>query len=160
MIDPRANSPQRIVPPAPLPVVSRHALRRVKDALPIPTTCNCCSGTCVQLVEHAEIYGGRSFGDWPYAYLCRDCGAYVGLHRATDLPLGTLADKPLRDARKTCKEPFELIWRDHMTRVEAYAWLAKQLGIPGEQCHFGMFDIDRCNQAFIACVKYLHPEAY
>lgn len=155
MIDPRANSTQRIVPPTPLPVVSRHALRRVKDALPIPTTCNCCSGTRVQLVEHAEIYDGRSFGDWPYAYLCRDCGAYVGLHRATDLPLGTLADKPLRDARKTCKAPFEQIWRDHMTRVEAYAWLASQLGIPGEQCHFGMFDIDRCHQARKACQQYL-----
>lgn len=154
MIDPRANNPERIIAPAPLPVVSRRALRRVKDALPIPTVCNCCGGQ-VCLVENSKIYGGRSFGDWPYAYLCRDCFAYVGLHPATDLPLGTLADKPLRDARGSCKKPFEQIWRDHMTRKQAYAWLAQQLGIPAEQCHFGLFDIALCHQARRACVQYL-----
>lgn len=155
MIDPRANSPKPIAAPAPLPAVSRRALRRVKDALPVPTTCNCCNGTRVHLVENSEIYGGRSFGDWPYAYLCRNCFASVGLHPGTDLPLGTLADKPLREARKTCKAPFEQIWRDYMTRKQAYAWLADQLGIPGEQCHFGLFDIALCHQARKACEQYL-----
>lgn len=154
MIDPRANSPERLVPPAPLPAVSRRKLRRVKDALPIPAVCNCCGGE-VRLVENSEIYGGRSFGDWPYAYLCRDCFAYVGLHPGTDLPLGTLADKPLREARKTCKKPFEQIWRDHMTRTQAYAWLAEQLGLPAEECHFGLFDIALCKQARKACERYL-----
>lgn len=155
MIDPRANSPTPIVAPAPLPAVSRRALRRVKDALPIPTTCNCCSGTRLHLVENSEIYGGRTFGVWPYAYLCRKCFAHVGLHPGTDLPLGTLANKPLRDARTRSKKPFELIWRDHMTRGQAYAWLAQQLGIPGDQCHFGLFDIDRCHQARLACEQFL-----
>lgn len=118
MIDLRALSTKKLDAPHPLPHVSRKALKRIKDALPKPTACNCCSAP-VELVENSEIYNGRSFGDWPYAYLCRSCGAYVGLHPDTDLPLGTLADKRLRDARKVSKAPFEMIWRDYMTRTEA-----------------------------------------
>ncbi len=156
MIDPRANSPAPIVAPAPLPVVSRRALRRVKDAFPIPTTCNCCSGTRVHLVENSEIYGGRSFGDWPYAYLCRDCFASVGLHPGTDLPLGTLATKPMRNARNSSKAVFERIWREgHMTRSGAYAWLTRQLGIQASECHFGLFDIERCAQAQTICKHFM-----
>lgn len=156
MIDPRANSPERLVAPHPLPVVSRRALRRVKDAFPVPTSCNCCGGTRVHLVENSEIYGGRSYGDWPYAYLCRDCYAYVGLHPATDLPLGTLADKPLREARTRCKKPFERIWREGwLSRVAAYAWLASQLGLPVSECHFGLFDAARCEQARLVCEDFL-----
>jgi hypothetical protein len=156
MIDPRANNQEPITPPAPLPIVSRRALRRVKDALPIPTTCNCCNGDRVRLVENSEIYGGRSFGEWPYAYLCPDCFAYVGLHPGTDLPLGTLADKPLRSARNRCKQPFERIWREgHMTRNAAYAWLTRQLGIQAHECHFGLFDAERCEQARQLCERFL-----
>ncbi|MCC3679199.1 DUF3268 family zinc-finger domain-containing protein [Staphylococcus epidermidis] len=156
MIDPRANNPQPLTAPAPLPVVSRRALRRVKDALPIPSACNCCGGARVELIENSEIYNGRSYGEWPYAYLCRDCGAYVGLHPATDLPLGTLADKPLREARNRGKRPFERIWRErYMRRSEAYAWLAKQLQLPAEQCHFGLFDAEQCEQARQVSEAYL-----
>lgn len=155
MIDPRANQPARIIAPHPLPVVSRRALRRVKDALPVPTACNCCGGA-VALVENSEIYNGRSFGDWPYAYLCRGCGAYVGLHPFTDLPLGTLADKPLRDARNRCKKPFERIWQGGwLSRSSAYRWLALQLGIPVSECHFGLFDAARCEQARLFCEEFM-----
>lgn len=156
MIDPRANSPERIVPPAPLPVVSRRRLLKIKDAFPIPTTCNCCSGDRVRLVENSEIYNGKSFGEWPYAYLCMDCFAYVGLHQGTDLPLGTLATKPMRNARNRSKGDFNRIWREgHMSRDGAYAWLTRQLGIQASECHFGLFDIERCAQAQTVCQQFL-----
>lgn len=160
MIDLRALCTKRLDAPAPLPYISRKALKRIKHALPVPTSCNCCNGTSVSLVENSEIYNGRSYGAWPYAYLCRDCRAYIGLHPDTDLPLGTLADKPLREARNRCKRPFEQIWRDgHMPRPEAYAWLALQLGLSAEHCHFGLFDIDRCEQARQVCEQFLHTSA-
>lgn len=156
MIDPRAYSTEKLVPPAPLPVVSRSRLKRIKDPAPIPVICDCCGGSRIALVENAEIYHGRTFGDWPYAYLCRDCGAYVGLHPGTDIPLGTLADKPLRDARNRCKRPFERIWSEGlMTRNKAYAWLAQAMDIPSEQCHFGLFNVERCEQARAVCESYL-----
>lgn len=155
-VDPRSRCKERLTPPAPLPVLSRRALGRVKDALPIPTDCPCCRGSRVELVKNSVIYNGKCHGDWPYAYLCRDCYAYVGLHPQTDLPLGTLADKRTRDARNVCKKPFERIWRGELLgRKAAYAWLAGELGIPVSDCHFGLFDVDRCYRAKELCEAFL-----
>ncbi|WLG64812.1 zinc-finger-containing protein [Pseudomonas sp. FP1762] len=143
-LDPRANAPERIAAPAPLPHVSRRALKRVKNPIPAPADCRYC-GDDVHLVCNSEIYRGRSFGDWPYAYLCRGCRAYVGLHPQTDIPLGTLADDKLRVLRNRSKAAFH----DHMkkagmTRTGAYQWLAEKMGIDVGVCHFGWFDHAEC----------------
>lgn len=130
--------------------INLNAVAKVKNPLPVPTTCNIC-GHGVRLATHQEVYG-RDFSDWPYLYYCDDCGAYVGIHPFTDIPLGTLADLSTRSARKHCKEPFERIWRcGYMKRREAYAWLAEALNIPVEECHFGWFDVSRCYQARGLC---------
>jgi hypothetical protein len=34
-----------------------------------------------------------------------------------------------------------------MTRDEAYAGLAKHMGLDLEECHFGWFDIEQCKKA-------------
>lgn len=158
-LDPRAHSKERITPPHPLPVVSRHALRRVKDWMPPPTCCPYCDGK-VELVNNSEIYRGRSFGDWPYAYLCRPCDAFVGLHPATDLPLGTMADKELREARKSAKHLWQRVSSvEGMPRNQAYTWLAQRMQIPKAECHFGHFDLERCEQAFKVCDEHLFPRS-
>lgn len=149
-IDPRAFSAEKLTPPAPLPYVSRQALKRVKNPLPAPTECRYCDGH-VSLVRNSAVYG-REFGGWPFVYLCGDCGAYVGLHPDTDLPLGTLADEPTRSARKSCKAWFVgLQRRMGWDRNKAYAWLAEQLGIDIDQCHFGWFEADQCLRAAQIC---------
>lgn len=108
---------------------SRTATARVKNPLPAPTECHFCSGR-VQIATHQEVYG-RDYSDWPYVYLCQGCGAYVGLHPFTAIPLGTLADKATRQARKECKNPFECIWQSRlMSRSQAYGWLAEKWGSP------------------------------
>ena len=154
-VDPRAHQKERIAAPHPLPVVSRHALRRVKDWMPPPTACRYCGGK-VELVENSEIYRGRSYGDWPYAYLCRPCDAFVGLHPATDLPLGTLADKSLREARKDAKHLWQRVGSVlGLDRNQAYQWLADQMQIPKQECHFGHFDEERCALAWKVCDDFL-----
>jgi hypothetical protein len=154
-IDSRAHSLDKIVPPAPLPHVSRRALKRVNDPIAIPTTCRYCAGH-VELVENSAIYNGRTYGDWPYAYLCDDCRAYVGLHPDTDLPLGTLADKRTRDARNACKKTFERIFKErHMNRTKAYAWLAGKMGLSVADCHFGLFEPEQCQAAEAFSRQYL-----
>ena len=81
-------------------------------------------------------------------YLCDNCEAYVGLHPNTDIPLGPLADKDLRGARKHHKADFlELQRLCGWRRKEAYAWLARKMNIPIEECHFGWFEIEQCEQA-------------
>jgi hypothetical protein len=134
---------------------SKSAIKRVKNALPIPTDCNCChdfetgefTTDCVEIIENKEIYG-KNYGEWPWAYRCTNCEAYVGMHPFTNIPLGTLADAPTRQARKKCKEPFEALHKKgKMTRSEAYKALAEKLEIKTEDCHFGWFDVDMCNKA-------------
>lgn len=124
---------------------SRSATVRVKNPLPVPSKCCLCGGK-VECVSNGEIYG-RPYGAWPWVYRCCNCGAYVGLHPFTALPLGTLADARTRDARKRAKALFQPIWEGgSMTRTEAYAWLAAHLDIPFAACHFGWFDADMCNR--------------
>lgn len=147
MLDPRSKSKERIVPPEPLPFVSRKALGRVKDWMAPPSECPYCDNP-VELVNNSQIYT-RSYGDWPYVYWCRPCDAYVGLHPQTDLPLGTLADAALRDARKQSKREFLRVSKKlGMGRSTAYTWLAQRMEIDKKLCHFGMFDGKQCLRAY------------
>jgi len=150
MVEPRAQSEEKLTPPTPLPHVSRRALARVKGPLPVPTVCRYCQGV-VELVGNETVYGSP-FGQWPYLYLCTGCRAYVGLHPDTDIPLGTLADKDLRLARKSAKALF-LAANEDVSRSSAYQWLADQMGIDVSDCHFGWFDIHQCRQAKVACLR-------
>lgn len=120
----------------------------VKNPLPAPKECRFCGGE-VRLLTHEQHYGS-TFSDWPYLYVCASCRASVGVHNGTKIPLGTLADKPTRDARKHLKTYFNCLWRNPKplyNRNEAYQWLANKLGIPLEECHIGWFDADRCMKA-------------
>jgi hypothetical protein len=135
---------------------SRRATARVTNPLPIPTECPCCSSE-VKLVNNSEIYG-REYGEWPWAYLCTndDCRAYVGLHPFTNIPLGTLADAPTRNARKRAKAVFNPRWEHaadkRAARTEAYHWLAGQLGIKNVgECHIGWFDVAMCSRVVEVC---------
>lgn len=131
---------------------SRRAVARVKAPLPAPTECRHCGGL-VKLVENDAIYG-MHFGEWPYAYLCqnRQCAAYVGVHPFTGIPLGTLATKEIRAARKRAKDVFNDYWmRRSMSRTAAYEWLARALGIEDvNHCHIGWFDVDQCERVIAA----------
>lgn len=50
--------------------------------------CNYC-GTPADFVDSSVVYHGHSFG---MIYLCPRCGAYVGVHKGSDKPLGRLAN--------------------------------------------------------------------
>ncbi|MBO0505296.1 hypothetical protein FED29_017875 [Aeromonas veronii] len=134
---------------------SRKAVLRVSNPLPVPSSCNICGELAVRIGTHGEVYG-REYSDWPYVYLCECCGSYVGLHPFTAIPLGTLADRKTREARKSCKEPFERLHRTGvMSREQAYAWLAKAMGIPTGECHFGWFTAEQCTAAKALCLGRL-----
>ena len=109
--------------------------------------CDYC-GHEAALVDDSEIYG-RSFGHT--AYLCRNCGAYVGCHGRTDKPLGRLADAALRSWKVKAHVAFDQLWVHRSSpfyhrRNAAYAWLAEKMGLPIAETHIGMFDIEQCQQ--------------
>lgn len=136
---------------------SKTATARVNNPLPVPDACKC--GGTVELVKNSEIYG-REYGKWPWAYLCRDCDSYVGLHPFTNIPLGTLANKETRDARKNAKYHFEKLFKSgRMTRSEAYQALANKMKIDTGECHFGWFNIDQCKHAQILSREILSEES-
>lgn len=111
------------------------------------------------LAHHGEVYG-RAYGDWPYMYWCPSCGAHVGVHPRTDIPLGTLADRFLRDARKSCKAVFiELAQSRGWDRNASYQWLAQALGIAASACHFGLFEMDDCQRVAALCRAELERHA-
>ena len=125
---------------------SSRATARVKDPLPAPTCCNYCDSTSIELVNNSAIYG-KSYGEWPYAFMCNNCRSYVGLHPFTRIPLGTLADKETRDARSAAKLLFMKYYQSNgLSRSEAYTNLAHSLGINVRECHFGWFDVDMCTR--------------
>lgn len=136
---------------------SRKAIARVTNPLPAPTACPHCSGQ-VELVNNERIYG-KPYGEWPWAFLCTGagCGAYVGLHPFTHIPLGTLADEATRDARKRAKAVFNPRWEGvqhgrKKARTAAYTWLAAQLGLEDvNTCHIGWFDVATCERVIEVC---------
>lgn len=132
------------------------AVKRVKNPIAPPLSCRYC-GSAVRLRRHSDVYG-RNHSEWPLLYCCLDCGARVGVHPQTFIPLGTLADKALRDLRQHVKQNlFFVIQAEKFdgSRGTAYRWLAYQLGIPVEECHFGWFDGDELERVSRICVQAL-----
>lgn len=58
--------------------------------------CDYC-GTPADFVDSSVVYHGHSFG---MIYLCPRCGAYVGVHKGSDKPLGRLANSELRNWKR------------------------------------------------------------
>ena len=97
-------------------------------------------------VKGAEIYGK----DTPWAdldlMLCRPCWAYIGVHRESGLALGSVANALLRDKRRATHQVFDRLYQEeHLTRTQAYLWLARQLGLNRKLTHIGMFGVEDCD---------------
>lgn len=67
-------------------------------------------GKPTEYVDSSVIYG-RSYG---MIYLCRDCRAYVGVHKGTDQALGRLANAELRKAKKEAHFYFDQIAKTNL----------------------------------------------
>lgn len=96
---------------------------------------------CMECDRKATLVGGkRIYPHRPDLYAKRfflcECGAYVGCHPGTELPLGYPAGPETRVARSAAHAAFDPIWRGRqMSRRDAYAWLAERMGTPPGQTH-------------------------
>lgn len=53
----------------------------------------------------------------------------------------------LARSRQAAHVAFDLLWKEkHMTRSEAYTWLAEQLGLPKDRTHMVLFDEAQCEK--------------
>lgn len=119
-------------------------------------TCPYCGAPAV-LREGSYVYGERSKGE--LLYVCANypkCDAYVGVHRGTKRPLGTLADANLRHKRIRAHKLFDLIWKNGlMTRKEAYRWMEYFMDIPKDTGHIANFSEYRCEILMDKCRQTL-----
>lgn len=113
-------------------------LKKVKDWIPAPTQCHYCFSEVV-IKTHEEVYG-KTYGDWPYLYVCTKCGATIGIHKGTNVPMGYLANKPLRQQRQKVKgRSLQLKEKFNISTRVSYDILSKEMGYSEKNCHFGMF---------------------
>lgn len=109
--------------------------------------CNYCNKPA-EWVENKEVYG-KNYGNSYMIWLCRDCDAYVGCHKNTKEPLGTMADRTLRQMRKTAKNLFitEKLggnWNcGKRKKQKAYNWLRDLFG---KEFHFGSSTVSECEK--------------
>jgi hypothetical protein len=125
-----------------------------------------------EFVDSKVVYG-RSYG---MIYYCKDCDAYVGVHKNTNQALGRLANKELREAKKNAHYYFDHLWAKKMSlmlrkkknpskkevsavrrivRNQAYSWLSKMMKLPSKHTHIGMFTVERCNEVINICKPYI-----
>ena len=138
-------------PTTPLPF-TRNKKLKTKDKivkLPPPTVCDYCGGK-VEFVNNEVIYH-KPYGKWPFIYLCHSCGAKVGCHKETRIPLGTLANDSLRKKRMDVHNAFDHLWKSKIvSRTNAYVMLRERLGITANECHIGQFTFEMCEKALLA----------
>lgn len=110
-----------------------------------PLQCDECGGEPVLLAGNETIYR-RVRGEWPYVYVCVACRAYVGLHRGSLFPLGTMASGATRAARAALHAAFDPLWQSGRTsRRRAYKALARALGLSA--VHISELTLTDCTHA-------------
>ena len=124
--------------------------------------CDYC-GNPAELVGGDVVYPRMPWLADKKIWRCEPCGAWVGCHQGTTNALGRLANAELRKAKMAAHAAFDPLWKERVRRTgcgkkvarsAAYKWLAAQLGIPREECHVGMMDVDRCRRVVEVCAPY------
>ena len=80
------------------------------------------------------------------------CDAYVGAHKESRKPMGTLANGDLRNKRIQAHKVFDRMWQSGlMTKWEAYKWMQATFCLNESQAHIAMFSEYMCDRLIEAC---------
>jgi len=100
-------------------------------------------------VSNEKVYGKR-YGKSYMCYYCPTDEAYVGCHNNTRKPLGTMANKELRDWRIKAHAKIDPLWRtgsDKTNRNYRRKKLYQRLKeLFGHEVHVGESDIEMCKK--------------
>lgn len=117
-------------------------------------------GKLAVLTTGREVWPDREdLWDQP-VYRC-ECGAWIGVHRGTDVPRGYPAGPNTRRLRRAAEEAFgaliqRKINRDRVKKGAAelagFTWLAGQLGLDLAATHFTMMDAATCQKVVRLCM--------
>lgn len=97
------------------------------------------------LVGGDVIYPHRADLSGKRFYQCKPCDAWVGCHDGTNVPLGRLADKELRQWKIKAHDAFDSLWKTGaMKRSAAYKTMQRLMGMSQNEAHIGMFSKEQC----------------
>ena len=117
-----------------------------------------CSCGAQATIRHASVVHGKNARD-EYLYVCSRypiCDSYVGVHRGSRKPLGTLAGKELRTMRIEAHRTFDRLWQlGIMEKRQAYKWMQVMLGLSEDQAHIAKFSEYMCKQVITLCDRVL-----
>ena len=90
-----------------------------------------------------------------FLYVCDRypaCDSYVAAHTKSGLPMGTPANKTLRNKRIAAHKALDRIWENgYMTKEQVYIWLQAKLDMPANVMHIGKLNEYYCNRIIYEC---------
>ena len=96
------------------------------------------------------IYGDMFLSDKNF-WVCKKyptCNSYVGTHSNPpfqNFPMGSLADRELRETRLKAHTLFDHFWKSKVkTRNEMYKWFQKEMELDGKYAHIGELNLEQC----------------
>lgn len=118
----------------------------------------CCG--CQHTVDAVQVRGDRVY---PHRrdlhnlvfWECPTCHNYVGAHKATGMPLGTIPTPELRAARQHAHEVIDPLWRTEqlITRTRLYRYMAVAMNRP--EFHVGELNsVEEVNRALTIVATY------
>lgn len=94
-----------------------------------------------------------------YLYVCSKypaCDSYVGTHRKSLFPMGSLANGNLRNKRIQAHKVFDRLWQNGiMEKWQTYQWMQAKFGLNREQAHIAKFSEYSCDQLISECEQAL-----
>lgn len=98
----------------------------------------------VEIITEMRLYNRVHDGS---KYIgCYECNLYVKLDKRTGKPLGYMADRKTRLARKEAHKYLDKVWRDGiLTRDEAYQYLRDNLHKSRSEGHIAKLNKTECD---------------
>jgi len=115
--------------------------------------CPYCFGE-LKFVTSKEFYG-EDYGT--NLYVCYECDARVGTHGRGKTPLGTPANKELRNLRMIAHSLFDPLWKGKhrkMGRIRAYRVMQELMDLPPNIAHIAMFNKEQCHKFIVKLKDY------
>ena len=107
----------------------------------------------------AYVYGDNNLDPEKYLYVCSgypSCDSYIGAHKKSMRPMGTMADSNLRNKRIEAHRALDAIWKNgYMTKHSTYIWLQNRLNLREKDTHIGKFSYYLCEQTIRECTDYI-----
>ena len=78
---------------------------------------------------------------------CPVCGAMVGVHTGTNIPLGVPASREVGRKRLEVHREIDRIVRSGMGKSHVYKLLSRRMNLSPEKTHAGLFNEEQCDEA-------------